>query len=362
MINKDGSIAYFISSHGYGHAARAAALMDALCERGANQRFEVFTLAPEWFFGDSLPFSFGYHPVFTDIGMVQKDSLIEDVPGTLRLLDDFFPLKEALVDRLAEEVIGLGCRLVLCDISPLGIIVARRAAIPSVLIENFTWDWIYESYAARAPGFRSHIDYLRDLFRSADYHIQTLPVCRREAAAFLTNPVSRKFRRPADTVRRELGLSHETKVALITMGGISWDYRFIERLRERDDCVFILLGVAQQREKRNNLVLLPHHSGFFHPDLINASDAVVGKVGYSTIAEVLNAGVPFGYIRRTMFPESAVLVSFIEHCIQGIEISPAEFQTGNWLSRLDELLSLPRLDHTEINGADQAADFISVLM
>ena len=37
-----------------------------------------------------------------------------------------------------------------------------------------------------------------------------------------------------------------------------------------------------------NLILLPHHSVFFHPDLVNASDAVVGKLGYSTLAAVLS--------------------------------------------------------------------------
>jgi hypothetical protein len=35
-------------------------------------------------------------------------------------------------------------------------------------------------------------------------------------------------------------------------------------------------------QSKQNLVLLPHHSGFYHPDLVNASDAVIGKVGYST--------------------------------------------------------------------------------
>ena len=30
----------------------------------------------------------------------------------------------------------------------------------------------------------------------------------------------------------------------------------------------------------------------FHPDLVNASDAVIGKAGYNTLAEVFYAGTP----------------------------------------------------------------------
>jgi len=36
-------IAYFISSHGFGHAARAAAVMETLSESNPGVRFEIFT-------------------------------------------------------------------------------------------------------------------------------------------------------------------------------------------------------------------------------------------------------------------------------------------------------------------------------
>ena len=84
-------LAYFISPHGYGHAARAAAVMEAIHQRRPDTRFEVFTLVPAWFLADSLTAPFSYHPLLTDIGLVQKNSLIEDLPQTLRRLDDFLP-------------------------------------------------------------------------------------------------------------------------------------------------------------------------------------------------------------------------------------------------------------------------------
>src|SRR5262245_43188627 len=105
-------IAYFISPHGYGHAARAAAIMGALYELDPALRFELFTRVPRWFFLDSLPQTFGYHEVWSDVGLAQKNSLVEDLGETLRLLADFLPFDPGQLHALAEVVHSLQCQLV----------------------------------------------------------------------------------------------------------------------------------------------------------------------------------------------------------------------------------------------------------
>jgi hypothetical protein len=66
------SIAYFISSHGFGHAARSAAVMQAIAEYDPSIQFEIFTAVPAWFFQDSLSTPFNYHHLLTDFGLAQK--------------------------------------------------------------------------------------------------------------------------------------------------------------------------------------------------------------------------------------------------------------------------------------------------
>ncbi len=99
------------------------------------------------------------------------------------------------------------------------------------------------------------------------------------------------------------------------------------------------------------------------PDLIRASDAVVAKLGYSTIAEVYRAGVPFGYFSRPESPEMPPLLSFLKEKIQGIHFTDNDYQTNAWLDHLSTLLSRPRIDRSrEPNGADQCADAINQLV
>jgi UDP-N-acetylglucosamine:LPS N-acetylglucosamine transferase len=106
------------------------------------------------------------------------------------------------------------------------------------------------------------------------------------------------------------------------------------------------------------VVLLPHRSEFFHPDLVYAADAVVGKVGYSTVSEVYAAGIPFGYILREDFREAPALAAYIEQHIPGFQIEQAPFTAGQWLACLPQLLALPRAMRQGPNGADQVAQFV----
>lgn len=353
------NLAWFISPHGFGHAARSAAVMESLSLLDPSVHIHIFTQVPKWFFDDSLSCAFDYHPVLTDVGLIQKDPLHEDINETVRVLDDFLPFDNALISQLSHQITDMKCRLIVCDIAPMGIAVAKACGISSVLIENFTWDWIYEGYRHQNHRIMPHIGYLKRLSDSADYHIQTEPVCVPSPDADLsTLPISRKSRTRSEIIREQLGIPPESKAVLITMGGIEGKYDFLNKLDAYPGVYFVIPGGSSLKATRKHLILLPHHSEFYHPDLVNACDAVIGKVGYSTLAEVWQAGVPFGYVPRPFFPESEKLVRFIRQQMNGMMIEDHEFEDGRWLSMLNHLLSMPRIRRDSSDGSVQAARFI----
>jgi len=351
-------IAYFISPHGYGHAARAAAVMQAVSETDNAVHFDIFTTIPAWFFKDSLSDRFTYHKLLTDIGLIQKTAFQADLDETLRKLADFLPFNPPLIEEIAAAVKKENCALIICDISPLGIAVGKRAGICSVLVENFTWDWLYQQYVDVDGRFNGHIDYLNSLFSAANYHIATEPVCCPGPADLTAAPVSRKSKNPADRIRKRLGLTPASKMVLITTGGISQGYDFLDRLKKMRHIRFVLPGAGRQMAIRDNLTILPPRSDFYHPDLVNASDAVVGKVGYSTLAEVYHAGVPFGYAVRSNFRESEPMAAFIAKQMDGIFLDESEFSRGDWTDKLKVLLDMGRMRKSRPNGADQIGRFI----
>ena len=84
--------------------------------------------------------------VEVDVGFRQASALVADLDATIDALGRFVPFDDALVTELADRVRSTGCKAVLCDISPLGIAVAERAGVPSLLVESFTWPWLYEPF------------------------------------------------------------------------------------------------------------------------------------------------------------------------------------------------------------------------
>lgn len=352
------SIAYFISSHGFGHAARSAAVMQAISENDTSVQFEIFTAVPAWFFQDSLSIPFHHHHLLTDFGLAQKTPFWSDLGDTLRNLNQFYPIDPNRLEDIAMTIQRCDCQLIICDIAPMGLLVAQAIGIPSVLVENFTWDWIYQQYAVANKNIEKYINYLKPIFESADYHIQTEPICNRQSPDLITAPVSRKPGTSRDHIRQRLGLPADGNVILITTGGIPQRYDFLQKLDGLRKLKFVMPGAGPKLEFHDSLILLPHQSDFYHPDLANASDAVIGKVGYSTLAEVYQAGVPFGYVARANYNESGPMVDFIIQHMHGIAIEEPEFHDGAWISKLNQLLALPRVNRKGVNGAEQISEFI----
>jgi len=355
-------IAYFVSPHGFGHAARAVAVMESLSEIDSRVRFEIFTSAPCWFFQDSLSAPFNYHGLVTDIGLVQINAFQADLGDTLRALDDFFPPTPSLIAKIAETISALNCVLVICDIAPMGILVAKEARIPAILVENFTWDWIYQQYTVSDNRIKRHIDYLQPIFNAVNYHVQTEPVCCRNSADLITAPVSRKIKTAGTEIRKQLGLPANRKMVLITTGGIPQSYGFLETLNKLRKITFVMPGAGPLMKMVDNLIILPHRSDYYQPDLVNAADAVIGKVGYSTLSEVYHGGVPFGYVARSNFRESESMVEFIQKQMPAMALSESEFNNGSWTAKLRDLLDLAPVKRDSANGHEHISNVIEDLL
>lgn len=213
MKNPDNNktIAAFISPHGFGHATRATAVLESLQNVAPSTEFKLFTTVPEHLFADSLS-NYTLTRIQTDIGIIQQNALHCDVTATCTALKDFIPFDAALISKLVEHIAG--CSAVLCDISPLGIAVAEHAGVPSVLVENFTWDWIYSPHSA----LLKYADMMRDVFSMATHHIQTEPVCRKIENTLNCPPIFRKIRRDPAWVRQKLHCG-DRRMVLISMGG-----------------------------------------------------------------------------------------------------------------------------------------------
>ncbi len=354
-----GRVGYIVSPHGFGHAARACAVMAEVRRQCPTTYFDVFTAVPEWFFSESLRDCFTYHRFITDVGMVQRSPLIEDLDATCDLLEQRRCDDPDIVGRLAAKLQESGCSVVIVDISPLGLAAAAAAEIPSVLVENFTWDWIYLNYPDGPSRLRRIGRRMIEIFASANLRIQTDPVCEPSATAVRVGPVARSPRSGRETIRASLLVPADEPMIVVSMGGVPWSYGDFVNLDHSDGAWVVVPGGSERGvHRQGRFVLLPFHSGFYHPDLVAASDLVVGKLGYSTVAEAHQAGAAFAFLGRPNFPESPILARWVVEHMVAAEIREDAMRDGAWLASANELLKVPRRKPDRTNGAVQAAEII----
>jgi len=357
-----GSVVAFVSPHGFGHAARVSAVFGSLVALRPDVRLTVVTTAPEWFFRDSLPgYEIEYRSLAVDVGLVQHDSLTADLEATLRALAGIVPPSTALLEQAQRILHECEADVVLADVAPLGIAAGRAAGIPTVLVENFTWDWIYEPFVATHADFEPLIRALAASYAEADVHIQTPPVCRPRQDAVRVGPIARECRVSRRETRSRLGVAADTPLALVSMGGVEWRFEIAEALAA-EPFHFVLIGQLPDAEVPANVAALPHSSEYHHPDLVAAADVIVGKLGYSTVAEALAAARPFAYVERTGFAEYEVLASYVEARVPTRRLTDRAFRQGDFGPAVRDLLRAPSAVPVPAVGGGEVAGILAGML
>lgn len=351
-------IACFVSPHGFGHATRTIAVIESLQRYHHDIHVHFFTTVPEFLFEQTLT-NFSYHPVLVDVGLVQRTALDSDIHATIKQLDRLLPFSKSFIEKLA--LICSKCSLIVCDIAPLGIAIGQYTEIPSVLVENFTWDWIYQPYLKKYPKLTPHFLLLKKLFAQADYRIQTEPLCLPTLRDLHCGPIFRRIKEQRTSLRKQLKCG-DKKLVIVSMGGVFQHPPCYSKMEEVDDTLFCFTGQEETTRVGKNIILLGRNNGLYHPDLLNAADLVVCKAGYSTIAECFQAGARVISVGRDYFSESAILQSYLEKQLGAVSITPEMYQDESWISIAYDFLANPSPTPVSENGADQVAAFLYKLI
>jgi hypothetical protein len=355
-------VAAFVTAHGFGHAGRASAVLDALHERRPDLSVDVFSAVQGAFLDASLRAPHRRIPLASDVGLVQSGPFHTDLDASAAALGARLAGLDEAAEKVAGQLRASRAALVLCDIDALGIVAAARAGVPSVLIENFRWDWIYHALPGAPPGLLDAARRLGEIYPRADLHVQVAPACDRfDGAVQVELPVARAPRASREEARTRLGLAPDERVVLVTMGGVPGPETPLDRLRPRRDVTFLMTGAART-ERVGNVLRLAHEEPLYLPDLVRASDAVVAKLGYSTLAETWRQGRPLLRVPRSGWPESPPLSAWADAHTPGFEMDESAFSAGAWLDCLDELLAVSGgPEHTRA-GQDEIAEGLLPLL
>lgn len=332
-------LAYYVTSHGFGHATRAAAVCRELEKRGA--RVVVCTAAPAWLFSDE-GLKASVRALDLDPGLMMRDALNVDIPGSLGLYES---LLARWPEALAAETAFLksaGVDAVLSDAGALAVEAASEAGVPSALVTNFTWDWIVEPWAEGDARWEAVRARLAAAYSRADILLR-LPLGGGVPTAARSADMPLVVRRPTlsrDEARRALGIdpSDPRPVAAFSFGGVGWSADPSARPDALEDWRFVAYLPRPPGVKAGWLEL-PRRSTFRHCDIIAAVDAVLMKPGYGTCAEVLAARTPALVVPRADFRECPPMLEVFKRVGRMRMLGLEDFEAGRWAAGLAGLLA-----------------------
>jgi L-arabinokinase len=298
--------------------------------------------------------------------VVQIDSLRLDAVETIARAAAFY---DTLPARAATEAALLrehDARLVISDAPPLGCAAAAVAGIPSIVISNFTWDWIYAAYGAELTAAPGLVPLLGETYaQSAGGWRLPMYGGFETITPLLDLPfVARHARHPRDEVRALCGLAQDARVALLSFGGYGVNDLELERLDCRQDWVVLLThdgtyegpvpaGVALLSEPAL------YGAGLRYEDLVAAVDVVMTKPGYGIISECVGNDTALLYTPRGRFAEYDVMVREMPRFLRCAIIGHADLFDGRWLAALEAVTAQPPPpERPATNGADVVARMI----
>jgi L-arabinokinase len=282
-------VALVCSAHGYGHTTRQLAVGRALRDRGATP--VLFSSAPRGLVDEWLPGA-ELHSCAVDVGIVQRDSVYEDVAATAAALGESCAAER--VDALAQLLAS--CDRAVVDVAPAALEACRRAGVPCAAVGNFDWAWIYEHY----PPLRGPAQQLRQWqaphVGASLWPGPGLTGFRATRQLGLLARVGRPVLPPASVAR-----------VLVSFGGFGLEG--LDALLPRLAGVRWVLASHGPTLKRPDVERV---EGVAYPDLVASVDLVLSKPGYGILGEALATGTRMLWLPRGAFPEAPALIETLQ--------------------------------------------------
>lgn len=327
MIMARPTVYFAITSHGFGHACRTAAIAAELQRLNPEVLLIFGTTVPRALLAAYIPGDFIQRSRSLDVGVIQADSLQMDRRGTLEKNQQLQQRQPQLLQQEADFLSLNEVDLIFADAPPLAAPLGKMVGIPCWYASNFGWDFIYGQW----PEFSEIIPWIQDCYGQSDRLFQ-LPLCEPMAAFPYREPVGLVGGIPKFTAQELAGrLSlnpQRKKTILLTFGGLGLEQIPYGNVQRFPQWQFITFD-RQAPQNFENLTLVGDPT--MRPvDVLPLCDLVVSKPGFSTFAEVLLQDKPLISITRENFIESHYLLAGLQRSGHHQIIPPEALFQGSW--------------------------------
>ena len=334
-----------ISSHGFGHLAITAPVLNALAEIAPDLRLTVRSGLPLGKLHQRIVPPFEHSASASDFGYVMKGALDIDLAASAAAYRQAHADWPARVAQEAAWLVTLKPDLVLTNVSYLPLAGATQAGIPSLSLCSLNWADLFAHFFGREAWAAPIHGEMLAAYRSARAFLRPTPAMPMDDLDHRHDigPIA------AFGQRHDLGLNGD-KAVLIAMGGI--DHRLPVDNWPRLPGIRWLVAADWRCGHPDAIAYESFGLGF--TDLLCSVDAIVTKPGYGTFTEAACNGLPVLYQRRDDWPEQDCLIEWLQRNLPCLEISAEGLQTGSLAKSLKALWGQPATQRPALTGAAEA--------
>ncbi len=349
------SIAYYISSHGYGHGVRSCDIIRALNNLFPQLEVQIISDLAPGFLSNRIGSTRNLiRPGAFDIGMVQHDSIRVDVDATLAKVEQLYSRRKELVLQELDFIHKKKFSLVAVDIPAIPLESAALAGIPRLAIGNFGWDWIYSGFRLQNPKWIAITDAFREQYGLADLLLR-LPFCE-PMSAFKNIEDVPIIASPGKNRRSDIaaitGCDPGEKWILLSFTTLDWNEESLANVERINNYEFFTM-IPLTWERKNIHPLNREQVSF--SDVVASVNAVISKPGFGIVSDCVVNDKPLIYADRSDFLEYSILVSAIKKYLQHRHIPSEDLYRGDLLSSLENLWKCPPPNETMGRGGDLSA-------
>jgi hypothetical protein len=314
-----------ISSHGLGHLAQTAPILNALRLAHPALRLTLRSGLSRARLAGRIDGAFDHIEAASDFGFVMKNALDVDLPASATRYRACHADWPARVRQETGLLAALAPDLVLTNVAYLPLAGAAGAGIPAVALCSLNWADLVLHYFRHETWLAPVHKQMLSAYRSAAMFLRTTPgMPMFDLANVLTiGPLAAPPRLGRPEVARRLGLPLDRRWVLVALGGFDYPLPVADWPRRQD-----VLWLRHEAFADGNV---PFN------DLLASADAIITKPGYGSFTEAAVHGVPLLYLRRPDWPEEPCLLDWLPHHARAIEISRAQALRGELLPALDTL-------------------------
>jgi hypothetical protein len=347
-----------ISDHGYGHLAQIAPVADRLRIHMPNMKLTIRSRIPAKIISRFVTGPIQFEPAASEAKVHMagpSEMLVKETASEFKNLHENW---HDIISHEANVLNALSPDILVTDITYSSLAAAHQVGLPAVGVSSLNWADIYQAYCGVYEESQSIIEQIFAAYNSADAFLQLTPHL---PMPHITNrasigPSARLSPTSLGVVRQRARLTNYTRVVLVGFGGIQGTGR-PSSLPELANTVWVSEQSAS--EGRNDVYSLKDLDLQFY-EAVPDADLVVTKPGYGTIVEAACQGARVLLQERPDWPETEIMMAWLEEHGCFAPISGLAMATGNIGAKVDALLQrhVPT-PFPQPSGADEAAKIIA---